>query len=147
MKKNKILLIILPILLVLICLVVLLVLYFTTDIFKSNDKLFAKYFVQNGEIFDLLDNKNETGQSEFKKANSYIMTGDLSVSLQNGANSQELNAVTSSRHDATSGRTYADITKAKNLIGYNPKTEFKEGINNFIKWLTKMKKNDINIGY
>ena len=44
-------------------------------------------------------------------------------------------------------RTYADITKAKNLIGYNPKTEFKEGINNFIKWLTKLKKNDINIGY
>ncbi len=31
-------------------------------------------------------------------------------------------------------RTYADISKAKKLIGYEPKTPFKEGINNFIKW-------------
>ncbi len=31
-------------------------------------------------------------------------------------------------------RTYADIIKAKNLLGYNPKTTFKEGITNFVKW-------------
>ncbi len=31
-------------------------------------------------------------------------------------------------------RTYADITKAKSLIGYNPKTEFKQGIKNFTEW-------------
>ncbi len=31
-------------------------------------------------------------------------------------------------------RTYADITKAKELIGYNPKTTFKKGIENFVKW-------------
>lgn len=31
-------------------------------------------------------------------------------------------------------RTFADISKAKKLIGYNPKTSFKEGIENFIKW-------------
>lgn len=30
--------------------------------------------------------------------------------------------------------TYADISKAKSLIGYEPKTTFKQGINNFIKW-------------
>lgn len=31
-------------------------------------------------------------------------------------------------------RTFADISKAKKLIGYNPKTSFKEGIERFIKW-------------
>lgn len=31
-------------------------------------------------------------------------------------------------------RTYADITKAKQLIGYAPKISFKEGIQNFVNW-------------
>lgn len=31
-------------------------------------------------------------------------------------------------------RTFADISKAKKLIGYNPKTSFKEGIENFVEW-------------
>lgn len=31
-------------------------------------------------------------------------------------------------------RTYADISKAKKLIGYDPKISFKYGINNFVKW-------------
>jgi UDP-glucuronate 4-epimerase len=31
-------------------------------------------------------------------------------------------------------RTYADITKAKNLIGYNPTTKFSDGIDLFVEW-------------
>lgn len=31
-------------------------------------------------------------------------------------------------------RTYADVSKAKKLIGYEPKTSFKEGIKNFVNW-------------
>ena len=31
-------------------------------------------------------------------------------------------------------RTYADITKAKKLIGYEPKTSFEEGIKKFVEW-------------
>ena len=31
-------------------------------------------------------------------------------------------------------QTYADISKAKELIGYEPSTSFKEGIKEFIKW-------------
>ena len=31
-------------------------------------------------------------------------------------------------------RTYADISKAKELIGYCPKTDFKDGIYKFINW-------------
>lgn len=31
-------------------------------------------------------------------------------------------------------RTYADVSKAKNLIGYEPKTSFEDGIRNFVNW-------------
>ena len=31
-------------------------------------------------------------------------------------------------------RTYADISKAKKLIGYNPKTDFKTGVKQFVDW-------------
>ena len=31
-------------------------------------------------------------------------------------------------------RTYADISKAKRLIGYEPKTSFEVGISKFVKW-------------
>ena len=31
-------------------------------------------------------------------------------------------------------RTYADISKAKKLIGYEPKTSFEKGIANFVEW-------------
>ena len=31
-------------------------------------------------------------------------------------------------------RTYANISKAKELIGYVPKTSFEEGVKKYIKW-------------
>lgn len=34
-------------------------------------------------------------------------------------------------------RTYADISKAQKLLGYNPKTTFKKGIANFAEWYKK----------
>lgn len=34
-------------------------------------------------------------------------------------------------------RTYADISKAKALIGYEPKTSFEEGIKKFVEWYKK----------
>jgi UDP-glucuronate 4-epimerase len=33
--------------------------------------------------------------------------------------------------------TYADITKAKELLGYNPHTSVEEGIHNFVEWYKK----------
>ena len=35
-------------------------------------------------------------------------------------------------------RTFADITKAKKLIGYEPKTSFEEGIRRFVEWYKDM---------
>lgn len=34
-------------------------------------------------------------------------------------------------------RTYADITKAKKMLGYEPKTSFEDGIRKFIEWNNK----------
>ena len=31
-------------------------------------------------------------------------------------------------------RTYADVSKAKKILGYEPKTSFKSGIEKFIEW-------------
>ncbi len=31
-------------------------------------------------------------------------------------------------------RTYADISKSKAILGYNPEFDFEEGIKNFVKW-------------
>lgn len=36
-------------------------------------------------------------------------------------------------------RTYADISKAKKLIGYHPKTSFEEGICKFVQWYKENK--------
>ena len=36
-------------------------------------------------------------------------------------------------------RTYADISKAKKLIGYEPKTTFEEGIRKFVNWYKENK--------
>ena len=34
-------------------------------------------------------------------------------------------------------KTVSDITKAKNLLGYNPETNFEEGIRKFVEWVRK----------
>ena len=36
-------------------------------------------------------------------------------------------------------RTFADVSKAKALIGYEPKTTFEEGIRNFVNWYKENK--------
>ena len=30
--------------------------------------------------------------------------------------------------------TYADTSKARNLLGYNPKVKIEEGVKNFVEW-------------
>lgn len=37
-------------------------------------------------------------------------------------------------------QTYADVTKAKKELGYEPKTELADGLTNFVKWLRKSKR-------
>ena len=41
-------------------------------------------------------------------------------------------------------RTFADISKAKKLIGYEPKTTFEDGIRKFVNWYKENKDLYIN---
>lgn len=110
MKKKKILIIILPIILILVIGAALSVLYFMTDMFKSNSILFKKYFSQTGSIVDIIKNQNSQEQQEFKKNNTYTMIGNLTTTVQDGTNSQEIKMTTAERHDTNTGRTYSELT-------------------------------------
>ena len=110
-SKKKILLIIIPIIIVLIIAAIIAVLYFTTDLFKSNEELFWKYFAQNQDVFDVIKNDKQAEQSQFKTNNSYTSDGNLSLVIAQGENSsKQLNVVTTARHDVNTSRTYADAT-------------------------------------
>jgi UDP-glucuronate 4-epimerase len=37
-------------------------------------------------------------------------------------------------------QTYADVTKAKEKLGYEPKTDLKTGLKEFVKWFRQTKK-------
>ena len=39
--------------------------------------------------------------------------------------------------------TYADISKAKNLLGYDPKTPFETGVKNFYQWFREISSSEI----
>ncbi len=116
MKNKKMLIILVIILLLLVVLAggVIAALYFTTDTFKSNNELFWKYFLQNEKVSSIISNENYSSQQQFKAQNSYTSDGQLIISSQSGENDpQEINLVTTSRHDINTGRTYADISLVK----------------------------------
>ena len=111
MKNTKRVLLIIPIVIVLIIAIIIAVLYFTTDLFRSNEELFWKYFAQNCDVLDMIKNEKQAEQSQFKTNNSYTSNGNLSFVIKQGENSsKELNVVTTARHDTTTSRTYADAT-------------------------------------
>ena len=77
--NKKIIFILVPIVLIIIIAIVITVLYFSTDLFKSNEDLFWKYFAQNENIFDVMQNDETTSQNNFKQNNSYEGSGNCSV--------------------------------------------------------------------
>ncbi len=106
--KRKVF-IIMPIIILIILLAIVAILYFTTDLFKSNKDLFWKYFAQNKDITEILNNDNQSLQYNFKQNNSYISTGNLSfIRVQGEESSKQFSVDTTSRHDISTGRTYAD---------------------------------------
>jgi UDP-glucuronate 4-epimerase len=34
-------------------------------------------------------------------------------------------------------QTYADVSKSKRVLGYNPQVDFRDGIAEFVKWYKK----------
>ena len=111
MTKKKILMIVIPIAAVVFLGIIFAILFFATDIFKSDEEQFWTYMAQNKDITKILENDKLALQSDFKNTNSYNGTGNLTFSLTQGENSSKtFNVVTTERHDANNGRTYADAT-------------------------------------
>ena len=109
--KKHLLLIIIPIAVLLVLGLVLLILNLTTDIFKSPSEMFWKYIVQNADIVDILENDKQVAQENIKENNSYTSTGNLLLTMEQGANNiKQINVDTTARYDVNTGRTYADAT-------------------------------------
>ncbi len=113
-KKIVITLIITIAILIILSVGAVAALYFTTDIFKTNEQIFWKYFSENSKIVSILNNENVKLQNELKSQNSYTTEGDLTISTQIGVSDPtQINIATTSRHDINTGRTYADATLKK----------------------------------
>lgn len=108
---NKRNLLIIGMSIVLIAISIIVILYFTTDIFKSNEDLFWKYFAKSSDIYQVLLDDKFTIQKEFKQNNSYISDGNLSLTITQGENSiKKLDLKTATRHSANTNRTLSNIS-------------------------------------
>ncbi len=118
-KKRKMLFLASIIAILLIIMVVCMILYFTTDMFKSNQTLFAKYVGQN--ITNIEKMYDEVGTSEYDeelKQNKYTTdtkikinyTEELGKSTENTRNSiNQLNLQIKGQGDETNQYNYQDI--------------------------------------
>ena len=107
--RNKLIIIILIIIVILFVLVFS-ILYFTTDLLKTNEELFWKYFSQLN-IAKMVQDDTITSQENFKKANTYTSAGDAKVVFTNGETStKQFTLSTNARYDLNTNRTSADIT-------------------------------------
>lgn len=87
-----------------------------------------KYVEENKDVYEILN----LGESEPVTLNEMIETIEQALGKKAIINRMPMQL-------GDVNRTYADITKAKNLIGYNPQTSFKEGIENFVNWYKENK--------
>lgn len=112
MKNKKLILILVVLAVVVIMLVIASVatLYFTTDIFKSNDQLFAKYLLQENNLGDLLKLDTAEAQREFMKNNSYTSNGTVLAEIQKeGQAVQGVQINTNSKYDKNTKRNYSEM--------------------------------------
>lgn len=87
-------------------------------ILKSMD-----YLLKNSNVYEILN----LGNSHTISLNEMIKTIENELGKK-----AEIKNFPLQQGDVN--KTYADISKAENLIGYSPKTDFGEGIKKFVKW-------------
>ena len=88
----------------------------------------CKYTIENDNVYEILNLGNSTPVS---------LKEMINVIAEVLNKEPKINQLPMQPGDVE--RTFADISKAKNLIGYNPKTSFKNGIENFVKWYKENK--------
>lgn len=92
------------------------------DIVNGIDRA-CKYALENKDVYEILNIGNSSPISLKEMIN--IIGKTLNVR-------PKINQLPMQPGDVE--RTYADISKAKRLIGYEPKTSFEEGIKKFVEW-------------
>ena len=86
-----------------------------------------------GSIKFVIDSKNVNKNEIFNLGNDCpVKTIDLLRFLERRLNMESIIKNIESKNESI--RTHADITKAKNLLGYDPKVDFNDGINSFLNW-------------
>ena len=83
----------------------------------------CNYVENNNDVYEILNLGNSSPVSLKEMINT------IAEVLNKTPNIQEL-----PMQPGDVEKTFADISKAKKLIGYNPKTSFQDGIENFVKW-------------
>lgn len=84
------------------------------------------YLQQNSNIYEIIN----LGENEVITLNS--MVSEIEEGLGKKADKQNLPL-----QPGDVLKTNADISKARNLIGYQPKTPFHNGIKNFVEWFLR----------
>ena len=107
---------------------------------KSRTKCFdwevpCEWNIRNAYIIDPDGNKF----CDFKKSNIHVV--GYSIPVKNTVSLDELQEHLYSLPEQPGDvpLTYADISKGRQLVGYEPKTDFQEGVRRFVKWLKKEK--------
>ena len=120
MKNKKVLIISIITLLVVICATVLTILYFTTDLFKTEQQLFYKYLAQT-EIMDLnfIKQLNIANEKLTKNSNSSSANLNLLTSVQKQetgvADVREILTIKSNAlSNVVTNQSYRDFTLSQN---------------------------------
>ena len=92
------------------------------DIVDGIDRA-CKYALENKNVYEILNIGNSSPISLREMINVIGKTLDVEPKIKQFP-----------MQPGDVERTYADISKAKKLIGYEPKTSFENGIKKFVKW-------------
>lgn len=87
-----------------------------------------EYVESHTEIYEILN----LGESRTISLKEMVETIELALNKKAIINYQPM-------QPGDVSQTYADITKAREIIGYNPQTDFEEGIQNFVHWFKNKK--------
>jgi UDP-glucuronate 4-epimerase len=87
-----------------------------------------KYLENNEKVYEIFN----LGESHTISLNEMVGTIESELGIEAKIDRQPM-------QPGDVEKTYADISKAKEILGYNPKTQFKDGIKKFLSWYNEVK--------
>lgn len=86
----------------------------------------AEYLEKNSGVYEILN----LGENEVINLKNMLSTIEHTINIKANLNLMPM-------QPGEVQKTNADITKARNLVGYAPKTNFKNGMKRFVEWFLK----------